>query len=598
MKERSGAWLPAGFALLLLLGFHALVAERTGLDPTSLGYHAVEVSPGYGRFLGYYLFFGLFAAAALALALRRGERARRLLVRLKARLEEGEDRGFVLAVALMALALGLLCRRFLLMGMPLTDDEVAYRFAAQILGEGRLYLPSDPDRAFFDHVFLVNDGRTYTQYFLGWPALMLPALLLGLEGYANAFFFALAIPAVFLVLRRLAGSFWARLGALLTLGSPMLFISAGTLLSHSSCFAALSWALLCALRCDDRDASWRWHAGFALCLGAAFFIRPLTALAIGLPLLACWFRHCWWSGEGRGRRLLAFALPAALAAGLFFAVNAGLNGDPLKTAYQSYQQYKFQDREPRPAERELALLSPSNALSQAAAAFHRLGFAAFGWPISWLFVFFAGKGKGHGRILATIPLFFLCYLPVLHVGIDTYAPMHYVELGLPMVVLTVLGIKRSSAWLEGQARPLGSLPLELAAASALVAALGLLPYQLDGVHKAALLEKITRDAVAELPGPAVLFVKQPYYTRACFPSGLKNWVHHWPLNPPVLDEEQPIWLAHLELARDRELMARRFPGRRGFLLTWRQDSCERLFVPLELANERDFPPVAGGRVKL
>ena len=46
--------------------------------------------------------------------------------------------------------------------MPLTDDEGVYRFAAQILARGRLYLPTDPDAAFFSHGFVVDDGRTFT----------------------------------------------------------------------------------------------------------------------------------------------------------------------------------------------------------------------------------------------------------------------------------------------------------------------------------------------------------------------------------------------------------------------------------------------------
>ncbi len=161
----------------------------------------------------------------------------------------------------MAFALGCLVYQLVLLRMPITDDEGAYRLAAQILAKGRLFLPSDPDKDFFDHVLVVNDGRTFTQYFLGWPALMLPALLVGLEGFANAFYFALAMPAIFLVLRQLAGSFWARLGSLLALSSPMLFFSAGTLLSHVSCMTALAWALYFSLRASARDAAWGWHAG-------------------------------------------------------------------------------------------------------------------------------------------------------------------------------------------------------------------------------------------------------------------------------------------------------------------------------------------------
>ena len=395
-EEKAAAWIPASFAGLLLLGFHVLVLQRMGNDPTSLGYHAVELSPGFGRFLGAYLFFGLAATVALLLALHRGLLPARWGAALRAQIEEGSDRTFVVAISLLALALGSLAYRFLLLESPITDDEGAYRFAAQILAKGKLYLPSDPDKDFFDHVFLINNGRFYSQYFLGWPALLVPALLLHLEGYANAFYFALAMPAIYGSLELLCDTFWARLGALLTLSSPMLFISAGTLLSHTSCMAALAWCLYAALRCRAPSSSWRWHSAFFALFCLAFFIRPLTAVGMAAPLLVCWL---WDLKErhDRGRVVLAAALPALLAAGLFLGINAAMNGHPFKTAYDSYLHYRIQGREPFLEERELGWVSFSDALSLAAAAFHRLGFASLGWPFSWLFVFFAGAAPGRSR---------------------------------------------------------------------------------------------------------------------------------------------------------------------------------------------------------
>jgi hypothetical protein len=589
--ERAASWTPAGVAFAMLAGFHTLVLERLANDPFAVGHFTIEVSPALGRFLGHYLLFGLAAAGALTLAFHRGFLAR-LLAAQAAQLQKGGDRRFVLIACLAAFALAAACHRLLLAGMPLTDDEGVYRFAAQILAQGRLYLPTDPDADFLSHGFVIDDGRTFTQYFLGWPALMLPALRLGLEGYANAFYFALAMPAVFLALRRLAGSFWARLGLLLALASPMLLISAGTLLSHTSCFAALAWCLYFSLRSSENGSHWAWHSAFALAFSAAFFIRPMTAAALGLPLLVCWARQ-WPFRPDKGRILLAMALPAGAAAALFLAVNTLQNGGPFITAYDSYSSFMARGRAAGPSNQELGLVSASHSFAVLAAAFYRLGFAALGWPCSWLFVFFAGTAPGRGRILAMIPCYFACNLPVRHVGIDTYAPMHYIELGLPMVILTVLGIERLTAAARDYDRPgaarLSRLPLFAAGASLLVYLAAFMPYQLAAVHLSARQEQELREAAGKLPRPAVLFAQAPDPGAGCFGGTPASWVKQWPLNAPGLEADL-VWLKHLGVERDRELMARRFPGRRGYVYTWNA-RCQLYFVPLEAAGEAEFPPI-------
>lgn len=587
--ERAARWTPALLALAMLAAFHILVLERLANDPFALGQFTTEVSPAYGRFLGHYLVFGLAATIGLVLALHRGLLAG-LLAGQAAQLRQGSDRRYVLLACLLAFALAAACHRLLLAGMPLTDDEGAYRFAAQILAQGRLYLPTDPDAAFFRHVFVIDDGRTFTQYFLGWPALLLPALLLGLEGYANAFYFALALPAIFLVLRRLAGSFWARIGLLLTISSPILLISAGTLLSHTSCFAALAWCLYFALRCGDAGSHWAWHSAFALAFSTAFFIRPLSAAGIGLPLLLVWARQ-WLGRPDKGPVLLAMALPACCGAGLFLGVNTLQNGSPFLTAYDSYASFQANGQAVRDNAKEYVLVSANRSIVVAAAAFYRLSFAALGWPFSWLFVFFAGRAPGRRRILAMIPCFFALNLPLAQVGIDTYAPMHYIELVLPIAILTVLGLERLTAAARalepsGGAR-LARLPLLVALASLLFYLAAFLPYHLAAVHLSALEEKQLREEAAKLPRPAVVFARPP--APKCFRGEPASWVKQWPLNAPGLAADL-IWLKHLSLARDRDLLARRFPGRHGFVVTW-TTSCEPVFVPLEAAGDAEFPPV-------
>ena len=592
---RKGA--PAFAALLLIFCMHWLMVMRMGGDAMAVGSATVEVTPNLSRFLAYYLVFGAISALLLAWGLQRlypqGAET------IGRRLGQGSDRTFVMAVSLLALAVAALVQRYLLQGMPLTDDETAYQFASEILAKGRLYRAPDPDKDFFDHLFVVNQGKVYTQYFLGWPALLLPFLLAGLTELANPFYFALTVPAVFLILRRLAGPHWARAGALLLVSSPMLAVTAGTLLSHTSCTAALAWFFYCALRCREENSPWFWHAALAATFCIAFVNRPLSALGLGLPVLISWLwdlRH----DRNRLRDLLAFAAPAAAFAALFLLVNAELTGDPLRSPYQAYHLYSSEGGGEK-IWKEVTFVSLDHSLAIVAATFFRLNFSTLGWPCCWLFVVLAGAGPFRRVLQATIFTFFAANLTTFHVGIDTYAPMHFIELGLPLVLLTILGLERTTRWAGGLEERLAAtaehgsrprllgIPAMVAASSALVAALYFFPYQALALWKSANLEKLAREGLEELPAPAVVFVKDPYNRRQCQGGLPASWVRAPPINHPDLQEDY-LWLEHLDLARDRELMARRFPDRSAFVAFWTAESCIRVWVPLEAATEAVFPP--------
>ena len=98
------------------------------------------------------------------------------------------DRAWIITITLLAMLFPILIRCFVLHQAALTDDEFAYQFSAELLTQGKLYLHSFPMKDFFDHKFLYNDGKLYSQYFLGWPLLMTPGVYLHLPGFMNAFY--------------------------------------------------------------------------------------------------------------------------------------------------------------------------------------------------------------------------------------------------------------------------------------------------------------------------------------------------------------------------------------------------------------------------
>ena len=86
---------------------------------------------------------------------------RRGLWRLGAEWAALSDRRFLSWACLAGFAIPLAIRYLLLHEAPLTDDESAYRFAAELLARGRLWVPSPEMKIFFDQNFMINDGRLY-----------------------------------------------------------------------------------------------------------------------------------------------------------------------------------------------------------------------------------------------------------------------------------------------------------------------------------------------------------------------------------------------------------------------------------------------------
>ncbi|MEO1086135.1 MAG: hypothetical protein AAFY88_17995, partial [Acidobacteriota bacterium] len=453
-----------------------------------------------------------------------------------------------------------------------------------VLAQGRLWADSPPVPLAFDNRFLVNDGRMYAQYFLGWPALLVPGVVLGISGFVNSIFSGLTVPPLYFLLRRELGAGWARVGVVVYLCSPMLLLLAATELSHTSCLCALAWFTWWVVRGRDADAGAKYHAAAAVAFCVAFWVRPLSALGIGLPLLAVWAFHelrprSW-------RRALAFALPAAALAGLFLAVNWAQNGSVTTVAYDRYLEYSRANDfrfsiwggEPRPEEHEMAWLGPRRSLAMNAGGLLRLNTALFGWVSSFLFIAFAGRSRLALLMWASSASFVLSHVAVGNIGIDAFAPMHFIELGWPVLILTVFGLARLTSTLRTLADGrFQALPLALAASLVAVAWLGYVPARAHGLNL--MLENIVQpfDAVDALGiDRAVIFVNDPWVLYCLHPP-TRGWVFGRPNNHPDLTNDI-IWANHLTVDINRGVAAGL--RRPGFLLAWAPE-CRAVLVPLE-----------------
>ncbi len=601
-QRAQGPWTVASFialAVLALTIFWSIGARY--LDWFSLELGSITImSTGYTYFLLFWCLFGSIAAVFFALAfahLADAPWARETYAQLRAT----PDRHLMLAFSAIAFAVPVLLYWRLLQGVDLTDDESVYRFSAELLASGRLHADSPPMKLFFDHVFMINDGKFYSQYFMGWPALLAPWVALRVPELANPMYSALTVPAIFLTLRELAGRKCAVIGVLLFVAAPMVHFTAATQLSHTSCMFALAWMTYLTLRAHRGAASWWLHPGIAIAFSAAFFIRPTVAVGMGVPLLLVWavsVRRI--PPHQRLSAMLGFAAPALLFAGAFLAVNALQNGSVAYVAYQRAGDYARENAFhfsawpslPDDWTPSFSFGTVDVALARTGVALTRVNFALLGWPFAFLFLPFAPWRKQRGWVLWVMVLgFALVHSNLRSPGIDTFGPVHYAEIALPILMLTALGVARLTSSLRTvEPSPLAArLPLALCFGLTAATAFGYVPVRAHALYE--LSDVLRRPTVAsrEIEEPAIVFTYRPFVPRRCAP--VRHFLFAHEVNDP--DFENPIlWVNHLSIEHDRQLM-RRYPDRKGLIMLWGQD-CQPTFVSLAAAAELGVPDGATG----
>ncbi|HPK66507.1 MAG TPA: hypothetical protein PKX99_07970, partial [Thermoanaerobaculia bacterium] len=476
--------------------------------------------------------------------------------------------------------------------------------AARLLAAGKLSVPSPAQKLFFDHAFLINDGRLYSIYFLGWPALMVPGVWLGIPGLMNAVYFAASVPPLFLSARTLWGSSWARLALLHWGSSPFLIALAATGLSHTSCLAALAWAFWLFLETRSGRRRAALHALLAAALSVAFFVRPLSGLGLGAPLAILWARDRWRERAGRISAIAAFALVGLAFAAAFLGVQARQTGSPWKTGYQravEYHEengYRFSSFSPGYFTRHVVIESerPLRALTNSIAGWERLLLDLGGWPF-WLLLglLFALLARGTGLLWSVFAGGAASVVLLKDPGIDSFGPVHYAELSLPVILLFVAGVREAAARLGERDRSrfwsrerLRTLPVAICLAGVLAAWMGWVPARWATLSQIGANTLLPERAVARAGvGRAVVFASYPWVWPPCASKPAYYFRFLRPVSVPELTDPV-LWVNHVTLEEDRAFMAL-YPDREGYAIAWAAD-CTVQAIPLWQATAEDLPP--------
>ncbi len=182
--------------------------------------------------------------------------------------------------------------------LPHLEDELAYQFQARVLARGDLVIDSPQNAGAFWKPFVVDrGGHRFGKYPLGWPAQLAIGEILGAPWMVNAWLAALTTALMYSLGSAIFNRDTGLIAAALTASSPIALLLSGTLMGHTSalCFSVL--LLYAAWRMERSKHAVRWGVVAGIALGMIIANRPMSGIALGLPLIV-------WKG-GRFLALLA-----------------------------------------------------------------------------------------------------------------------------------------------------------------------------------------------------------------------------------------------------------------------------------------------------
>lgn len=357
-----------------------------------------------------------------------------------------EDARAALPWALVAVVLSAIVALGPLQGMAHVSDEVAYTLQARLFAAGLRTGPAADVPSMLDYPFWVSAPASYSPFPPGWPALLALGEAAGQPWLVNVVLAGGVPLLVWGIAREWMGTRAAEIAAVAAGLSPQLALLGGSRMAHVSVVVALGGAGLVVLRA--RDAAWAW-LGAGLAVAYVVLARPFDAALLGGPLLLMGLI----AAPSLAARALLVA-PPALAAGLVFADNAALTGDPFVFPMSAWLE-SWVPGAPRPGCNALGFgeaigcfdtfgergHTPAKALRIGVAALGRLDKLLLGIPgglvlalIGWFKLRRGAPFVVFGLLVGGYALY---WSPGLAYGARFYAPL---LLLLPIGVAVVLGV--------------------------------------------------------------------------------------------------------------------------------------------------------------
>jgi hypothetical protein len=244
----------------------------------------------------------------------------------------------VLILAAAAVALSGWAARSIFEGLPHTPDSVTYLLQAGWMLGGSLWGEVSPIQEYLTVPFTYVDGsRWLGHYPPAWPALLAVGLAAGAPWLVAPLLGGVFVLLLYLVGREMAGPAVGLMAAALAVISPVARVIFGSMMSHGAA-ATLIVAALWSVLVARRMKSWPAAVGAGIALGLAFGIRPLSAVAIALPIGALLVLDLEPTVLRRSaqRRLLGFTVGGCVGAAPALVANSIITGSALAFPYSLY----------------------------------------------------------------------------------------------------------------------------------------------------------------------------------------------------------------------------------------------------------------------
>ena len=323
--------------------------------------------------------------------------------------------------------------------VPRLDDGVAAVFQARIFATGRVVIPQPPLPEYFG-VFGVISSRAGVDHWCGmyppgWPALLVPGVLIHAPWLVNPFLGALLVVCIVLLAREFGSEQVARTAGLIALCSPLATTLAATHLSHTGTALFSTFAFLCARKLM-RTKKTRFGLLAGTSIAIAFLCRPLTGAVVGLAIgLGLLFEVKELARAWKGAVLAILAV--ILGFGMLLAFQKQVTGDPFTAGHEigfSRAKFGFGEIDDRRTH------TPAIGLKNTVWRFRVMNDSLAGWPIPACFFalvpFVCGRWRRTDIALA-LPFGGLLFAYLFYWYYESYFPARYTFSGWPMMMVLV-----------------------------------------------------------------------------------------------------------------------------------------------------------------
>ena len=243
---------------------------------------------------------------------------------------------FGLAVSLAAFAICAVVATAVFSRVPISIDELVQLVQAKTFASGRLWQPASQTPEFYSVLNMVDlNGRYYSQFPPGGPALLALGVLVGAPWLIGPLCAAVSVTAFWAYLRVVEPRKAVAVGATILLAiAPFAVFMAGSHMNHVPTLMFLLLAMAAMARVMSSPVPLPAFA-FAngLALGCAATIRPVDAFAFALPA-GVWYLMLALGARARWRDAIAAGVGVALPFAAMMWVNAHTTGSPLLFGYQ------------------------------------------------------------------------------------------------------------------------------------------------------------------------------------------------------------------------------------------------------------------------